>query len=310
MATRFEQLPNELFGDLFTYFDLPKLQFSFWNLNQRFNDLLQSQTNLSHVLENDQASLIELFARQISRLKINTLETVDLSRLCNLRVLQLPRATAWQIEHVRPDLMPQLTDLSLSTSVYISLPLELLEDIFSSHFRYLRHVQLGRVDLFRSSFQLQSFSLRCVYVTCINPNLIRQILFSCPNLDTFHGTFIGQNHPIASPPPSYDHPLREFALLDSYQKLSFETIEILLLYVPNVECLSLQFACKIPFIRLIETLIDRLEHLQRFECDILETPNHQMVSVESIQEMKPCFQSLECLDKDHGYRVFVTDCVD
>ena len=276
MATRFEQLPNELFGDLFTYFDLPNLQFSFSDLNQRFNDLLQSTTNLSHVLENNQAALIHLFALQIFRLKINTFEAVDLSRLCNLRVLELPRATAWQIEHVRPDLMPQLTDLSLSTSVYISLPWELLEDIFSSRFRCLRHVRLGRVDLFRSPFQFQSSSLRCVHLTCINPNLIHQILFSCPRLDTFHGTFIGQNHHVESPPPPYDHPLREFALLDSYQKLSFETIETLLLYIPNVECLSLQFACKVPFIRLIETMIDRLAHLQRFECDIVEAPNHQM----------------------------------
>ena len=307
MFARLEQLPNELFAILFNYFDLPQLHFSFWNLNRRFNDLLQSQRNLSHILKNEQSALLELFAPQISRLKITTSEAVDLSRLCNLRSLHIPRATAWHIEHIRPDLLPHLTDLSLSTSIYISLPWELLSDIFSSGFRSLRDVRLGRIDLLPSSFQCQSVSLRRVHLTCIDPNLVHQILFFCPNLHYFHGTFIGQDHHTVSPPPAYDHPLREFTLHDSYQKLSFETIETLLLYIPSVVYLSLQFACKVPFIRLVKAMVDRLKDLDHFECDILEAPNNQMVSVESLQEMKPCFQLLECFEKDYGYRVFFSE---
>ncbi|CAF3496369.1 unnamed protein product, partial [Rotaria sp. Silwood2] len=42
MSTQLEPLPNELLNDVFIYFDISNLHHSFWEINQRFNNLLRS----------------------------------------------------------------------------------------------------------------------------------------------------------------------------------------------------------------------------------------------------------------------------
>jgi len=308
MSTRLEDFPNELLLSLFIYFDIRNLHHSFWGLNHRFNSLLGSLNNLSLIIEKNDFLLMNLFARQILQLKINTSQSIDLSQCSNLHTLELSQASDIQLEQIRSDLMPNLVHLSITTRFHISLPLVLIEEIFSNAFRFLHQVNLSRIDNLPISFNSQSPSLHSLRLTCIDTNLIPRILFICPNLSSFHVTFFGQNHHILPPSSStYNHLLEKFTLDDPYHKLTFETIDILLLYIPNVKYLSLFFQCRRPFIDLIDSILNRLEHLNQFDCEILESPNNQMVEIEGIQQMHECFQCLQCIEKNNNYRLFFTE---
>jgi len=308
MSTRLEYLPNELFFHLFIYFDIRNLYHSFWGINQRFNNLLHSLNNLSLIIQKNDSILSEIFARQIIRLKMMTSQEIDLSQFSNLQSLELCQASDIQIEQIRSDIMPKLVNLIISTPFHISLPLKLIQELFSNGFRFLHHAQLSRVDIFENSSKFQSFSLHYLQINCTNSNVIPQILLSCPNLFSFHIKFFGQNHHILPPSSSsYNHLLEEFSLDDPYHKLSFNTIDILFLYIPNIKYLFLHFLCRVPFINLIESILNQLEQLNRFECEILEAPNNDMIDIESIQQMNECFHDLQCIEKDNKYRLFFTE---
>lgn len=307
MSTRLEHLPNELFFRLFIYFDIRNLYHSFWGINQRFNNLIHSLNNLSFITQKNDLLFIEIFARQIIRLKITTSQDIDLSQFSNLQSLELCQASDIQIEQIRSNIMPNLVNLIISTPFHISLPLKLVQEVFSNSFRFLHHAQLTRVDTFQNSSNSQSFSLYSLQITCIDLNVIPQILLSCPNLYSFHIKFFGQNRHIL--PPSYNHLLEEFSLDDPYHKLSFDTIDKLFLYIPNIKYLFLHFLCRVPFINLIESISNQLKQLNRFECDILEAPNddNNMVDIDTIQQMNECFHNLQCIEKDNKYRLFFTE---
>jgi hypothetical protein len=308
MSTRLEDFSNELFFDIFIYFDIPNLYHSFWGINHRFNGLLRSLNKLSFIIEKDESLLIEIFARQIIRLKINISQAIDLSQFSNLHFLELCRASDIQLEQIRSDIMPKLISLTISTPFHISLPLELIEEIFSNSFHFLHDARLCRLDTFQIPSNFQSLSLHTLHITCADSNVIPQTLSACPNLYSLHVTFFGQNHHILPPSSSsYDHLLERFSLNDPYHKLSFDTIHILFLYIPNVKYLFLQFACRVPFIQLIESILNRLEQLNEFECDILESTNNPMTNLEIIHQMNECFLYLQCVDNGNGYRLFSTE---
>jgi hypothetical protein len=308
MFTRFEDLPNELFFSIFIYFDIRNLYRSFWGLNYRFNNLVQSVNDLSLVIENNELLLIEIFARHIYRLKIVRSQSIDLSEFSNLSTLELCQANYMQLEQIRSDLMPKLVDLSISAPFHISIPLILIEEIFSNAFRFLQQVKLPRIDHLPLTFDFQAPSLRSLRITCVDITIIPRVLNICPNLSSFNVTFFGENHYIPPPESStYNHQLEKFTLDDPYHKLTFETIDNLFLYIPNIKSLSLWFQCRRPFIDLINSILTRLNHLIEFDCEILESPNDQMIDIELIQEMHECFHNLQCFEKPNNYRLNFTE---
>ncbi|CAF4722332.1 unnamed protein product, partial [Rotaria sp. Silwood2] len=260
------------------------------------------------IIEKNNSLSFKIFAHQIIRLKIQTSQSIDFSQFSNLNSLELCRASQNQLEQIRSNIMPNLVYLTISTPFHISLPLELIQEIFSNDFRFLHYAHLSRLDIFENFSKFQSFSLHTLYITCTDSNIIPLVLQTCPNLVSFHVTFFGQNRHVLPPSSSsYNHSLEEFFLHDPYHKLSFDTIHIIFLFIPNVKYLCLQFLCDVPFINLIENILNRLERLNRFECNILELSNNHMVNVEIIQQMNECFQYLQCDEKDNGYRVFFTE---
>ncbi|CAF0837163.1 unnamed protein product [Adineta steineri] len=308
LSTHLEDFSNELFFEIFEYFDILDIYHSFWGINQRFNNLLQSLNNLPLIIQNENLLPFDFCAHQINRLKINTTKPIDLTHFSNLHTLELYNANSNEIEQIQCNQMSNLVNLTISTKFHISLPLELIHDIFSNGFRLLRYVNLNRLDHFQFNSKFQSLSLNSLCITCINSNIIPQILLACPYLIRFSITFFGQNCHILPPSsPSYNHLLEKFSLFDPYHKLTCDTIQILLLYIPNVKYLNLQFLCRVPFINLIESILNRLGQLERFECDIFESPNNHMVNVETIQQMNESFQYLECIENDNGSRRFLLE---
>jgi len=305
MPTRLEHLPNELFVSIFIYFDIRNLYNSFWGINQRINNLLRSLNNLSFIINKNDSLFIEIFASQIVRLKINTSQAIDFNQFSNLHSLELCQASDIQIEQIRSDIMPNLINLIISTPFHISFPFKLIQELFSNNFRFLYHAKLSRINTFQTPLKFQSLSLHSLQITCNDLNVISQILLACPNLFSFHVTFFGENHHILPLSSYYDHPLEEFFLHAPYHKLSFDTIQILFLSIPNVKYLLLDCLCREPFIHLIESILNRLKQLNRFECEILESTNHNMVDIEIIQQMNECFEDLQCIEKDNGYRLYL-----
>lgn len=302
---RLEDLPNELFDYIFIYLDLGCVYRCFWGLNKRLNGLIRSRKNLSLILEENDWQWIEMITQQIIRLKIQTSQPIDLNLFPNLSSLQFSRANDQHLEQIRSDLLPNLTELSLNTPFHLSLPLILIEEIFSNAFHHLQRVSLTRMNTFPSSFHYQSHSLRFLRMTCMDILTVPQILSICPNLLTLHVIFVGQNRHL--PYPSSDHRLEEFLLEDSYHKLSFETLIHLFHSIPHVKTLSLICLSSQSFGQFIENLVDCCEDLIEFNCEILEGPNDDMIDLQIIQTMKECFQHLQCVEKDQQYRFFFTE---
>jgi len=303
-----EQLPNELFLQIFAYFDLRNLQLTFWGLNSRLNTLLLSIPNISIDLENsNDYSLIEQFARQISRLKISLNQTIDLSEFTNIHFLELCRPNDYQFDQIRSDLLPNLFYLSITELNRITFPKDVLEEIFSGRFRNLQEAKLPRLDSLPIHLNnTQCLSLRILDITCTNPNVICQIITICPNLSKLSVTFFGSNRHILPPLGSaYNHNLGEFSLLDSYYCLTTETVEILFLYMPNLKSLNLQTQCRTAVQNLFQTISNSFSSLEQFDCGILEHRNNQMVDLISIQQINDSlFQCVQCLEKDNGSRLF------
>ncbi|CAM4770990.1 unnamed protein product [Rotaria magnacalcarata] len=309
MSTRLESLPNEILTDMFIYFDISSLYNSFGGLNQRFNNLIRSLKHHALIIEKDNLSLIELYSSQIMRLKINTPLPIDISECPNLISLELCQASKNQIEQIRSDIMPHLVSLTIIPSYHISLPMEFTQEVFSDSFHHLRYARLSRLDTFELLPGFQSLSLHTLYITCTNANTIHWILQTCPNLFSLHAQFFGQHHIVKPISSAYKHSLGKFLLDDPYHNFSFDTLDTIFRCIPNVKYLALQFSCRVPFIDLVENILNRLTQLDRFECDILESPNDLMVNVEIIQQMNECFQYLQCVQNDNGCRVFSTECI-
>ncbi|CAF0846896.1 unnamed protein product [Adineta ricciae] len=307
MITRLEDLCNEILFDIFDYVDARDVYRGFWNLNSRLNKLLTSIDYFSLVVDQDENNeTIALLSPHIGRLIINSWEEVNLERFSNLFSLMLTRPSARQLKQIRGDTMPKLTYMSLCTNMYLSLPNQLVHDIFSSRFSRLRWARLGHIDTFNSFQWSQSISLRHLQVGCSHTTMIPFILMSCPNLSYLHVDFLRQGEKISlSPPTISNHPLRQFILRDHCRVVSYNDIETLIRLIPNTEKIELRFLCKIPFMTLSQYLCSHLDRLQRFDCDITECPI-SATSLATIRQVHPCFEPVECRTSCVDFRIFST----
>ena len=306
--SKFEQFPNELLLDIFDYIDIRDLFYGFWGLNKRLNYLIRSLRNLSLNLERYDLSLISLFSNHIHRLVLNTWQDMDLRQFPYLHSLILHQITSNQLRQIRSDLMPYLTYLSTSSIPDFSLMPQLTQLIFSNEMPSIRHVDLGEVQIPHLRTWSQSPSLYSVSVHCKDPSLIVFILASCPNLYYLHVHFLLGTTPIFHNTVSIiDHPLKEFILSDPYHKLSFNHIYTLLKLIPNVKKIQLNFLCKIPFIRFAQCLVDRLQYLNRFKCNIDDASNDKLTDIDIIRTIHPCFQKIHCTIDELSFRTFTTE---
>jgi hypothetical protein len=305
MLTLFEHLPNEILLDVFEFIDTGDLYRGFWSLNTRFDDILLSLKNLSLIMEKNDRSLVAVFASRIARLEVNTWHEIDLSRFSSLQSLTIRRTTRIQVQQIRPNIIPNLVYLSLSLAFDFWSSAQLAQDVFSNGFPSLRHADLGRVDIpFIRSWSI-SPHLKSVGVCSSDPIIVPLILSSCPCLHSLLVQIFGDNHRIDLPSLRLNHPLQRFTFADSYGVLSLNDINLILTYIPNVECIHLTLY-EMSFTRLAHTLIQRLHRLNRFDCYIneLPDPNEYINNIEMIRKIHPCFGRIQCYEKIYGVRHF------
>jgi hypothetical protein len=307
MKNRLENLPNELLIEIFEYVDLRDLFDGFGGLNKRINDLIRSLQNLSLNLQRDEPILIALFANQIHRLVVNTWQDINLYQFPYLHSLVLHQITGNQLRQIRSEFMPSLVYLSTSSIPEFSLMPQLAQRIFSNQMPSIQHVDLGHVHVPYLRTWSQSPSLSSISVHSTDPTIIPFILNSSPNLIYLHVHFLMDTIPIFRNPPAIaNHRLKQFILSDPYHQLSFNHIYTLLSFIPNLRTIRLHFLCKIPFIRLAKSLLNRLPYLQRFDCNIDDASHDKSTNLETIRQLHPCFDRLHCATNDFHFRTFIT----
>jgi hypothetical protein len=305
MFSLFEYLPNELLLDVFEYIDIRDLYQGFWGLNTRFNNILRSLENLSLVIDKHDPLLISIFASRTVRLEVNTWHEIDLSRFSNLTSLKLSRTTRIQVAQIRPEVVPNLKYLSLSLAFDFWSSAQLAQDVFSNGFPSLRYADLGRVDISYTRLWSLSPHLDSVSVCSSDPIIVPLILASCPRLHHLQVQIFGDNHRLDLLSLRMNHPLKRFTFADSYGVLSLNDINLLLTHLPDVEYINLTLL-ELSFTRLTHILVERLHRLRRFDCYINESPdeNEHIDNIDTIRAMHPCFERIQCFEKNHGVRHF------
>ena len=305
MISRLEDLPNELLFGVFKYVDTRDLYRSFWQLNDRLDDILQSLKNLSLKIDQNDLSMMHLFAARVVRLEVNTWHEVDLRRFVNLRSLILRRTTRIQVTQIRPNILPHLTYLSLSLAFDFWSSTQLAQEVFSNGFPSLRYADLGRVDIPYTHSWSMSPHLRSLSVCSSEAVIVSLALASCPHLRHLHVQIFGDRHRIALPSLRINHQLRRFTFFDSYGTLTIDEIDFLLSYIPNLRCIHLTLT-EISFVQLAHSLAHRLPHLQQFDILISDSPDEIDLNgqIDAIRKLHPCLERLQSMKKTNGIRHF------
>jgi len=145
----------------------------------------------------------------------------------------------------------------------------------------------------------------CVY--CFEPIIIRKILLTCPNLKRLQVKLGSINQNIDLPIIPLNHCLKRFILFDCYHLLSLQTIDKILLYIPNIKEFFFQGCCRSSFLHFGQILFNRLKYLIKFHCSILElSNNYENNNLETIQ-IHPCFYRIQYTINSHGYRLFTAN---
>jgi hypothetical protein len=304
-----EQLPNELFLDLFTYLNIQHLHSAFWGLNKRFNSLFQSYENLCLTFDDktDQLSM-KSYAPFVTRLIIDTHNNCDFSQFPNLQTLIVCDGNSKHLEQIQPDIVPNLTHLSFLLGSKFTASSQLVNNVFSNRFPSLRHANLSRISDLTSCAWSTSPSLRFVSIRSAEPLIVSCILASCPNLDhlqlhVFNKIRIGAT----SSPPS-NHPLRRFTLWSDTVELTSTDIDTILANTPNVEHFYLQTICCMAFVDLAVGLINQLNRLYRFDCYVRENMSKKtrIGDLTTIHQLHPCFNRVQCIEEKDDFRIFAT----
>lgn len=183
---RLETLPNELLIDIFKYMGARNLYQSFYNLNYRFNALLNSLTQLCLILWPLKSDNYDhLFASRVDTLIVHNDVTFTLSQYQNIRHLILSNSKYDQISKIMIEGI-YLETISLISPRCFYTTFNIHEMIFSNKFPYLKSCYLTTV--YSPSFELrqlswsQSPSLRSLRISSRDSLIHIAILNACPNL--------------------------------------------------------------------------------------------------------------------------------
>ena len=116
LPTTLEQLPTEIFLQIFVFLSLREFFTAFSGLNSYVDSIIRCVQNTSHIVKfNDTTNLrlLQLFPTQIARLTIVDTEEADFKSLTNLRTLILKYGTYSQFCDIRPSHFPMLEILHI-----------------------------------------------------------------------------------------------------------------------------------------------------------------------------------------------------
>ncbi|CAF1239982.1 unnamed protein product [Rotaria sordida] len=192
IVTQLEDLPVEIFTEIFDYFTAAEIYVGFAQLNDRLNSILKSLHNLIFVTEYDLDPILSFFhSFKAIHVKICHSGLYSLfkpyiikgghrlfQRYPSLDYHWYPHPLN-EIENIRPDICSQLRSLILPTSSS-----QLVQMIFNGEFPLLEICHLGKCDpiILPLSTTTQLPSLRQLTIREQNGNTLEKILLMCPSL--------------------------------------------------------------------------------------------------------------------------------
>jgi hypothetical protein len=176
-----EFLPNELIIELFKYFKTQDLFRNFYNLNLRFNNLIQSLIHLIYSTDKNDNHILSY--PYIRTLIINSPIENELYCFPNVRRLILDYVTDDLITQLNRDILPNLEYLSINHKVHPLYMSDLRTKIFSNIFPNLKYCYISRIKSPNVLEQwTQTLSLNFLKLTNIDSLIYISILIVCPNL--------------------------------------------------------------------------------------------------------------------------------
>lgn len=219
-STQLELLPNEILNGIFQYFDAHDLFRAFFNLNFRFNRLLQSRTNLCFTVYTsnpDKIEHYENFAFYTTTLQLGCKPLINCNDFPNIRRMKFTYPTSQQLKELQTNNYPYLEYLSIHDAIdYLFLVedmCDLSQKIFSNGFPRLKSLKFS---VFSSNFTdsqiIQLPQLRYLTIGTIDFFVYQIILSVCPNLNFFQFAIY--------------RPQKQSVSIQSYAKLKQMIIEI------------------------------------------------------------------------------------
>ena len=297
----FEDLPNEIFHEVFEYFSIYELYRTFARINSRINSLIQDfrfhQIILNSLDDIDQP-VHRYFLPNVSTLIINhsklflhPVQTVFPS----IRCLILCKPTREQWNAIQPNLFPSLQRLYLINSVFAYRTEQLCQLIFSNQFSSLSMCSLPFVAYEEQNQWKISPKLQSLSISVWDIRVYKQILDSCPNLIRLKIQITGGtiDEEVFSLSDTYaKHSTLQSLTLHSVKSISCELIDWILSFVPDLTELMVnvtdQRTSYIPLNRLASIFRDRTLRLNQLKIDI--TIPDSLCSEEKLNNNYPLFQ--------------------
>ncbi|CAF0798300.1 unnamed protein product [Rotaria sordida] len=185
--SQLEDLPNELLSEIFKNLDARDLFRAFNNLNNRFNQLIQSFQHLQLFFHMDVSNVLktndEIFSFYVYTLIVNPWINFNLQNFSNVRRLRLNNPLPKVLEQLQPNVMPYLEHLSVFYTYNMYEMVLLHEKVFSNRFLNLKSCELyEKQTLITIPHWTQSPSIYIFKTEFIDSALYKIILSACPNL--------------------------------------------------------------------------------------------------------------------------------
>jgi hypothetical protein len=305
--TILEDLPNELFYEIFDYIKLEDLDNCFKNLNTRFNKFLFSINNLSLIYnDNLNFSLIKSYQIQIKHLIIDTSNECDLKLFPNLNSLIILNRNLNHLKQIQSKIIPHLKYLSFKFKFHFKYPNQLIDQIFSNEFPNLIYLNIGWIK--RSNWSI-CLNLKIISIHCNQLMIIEDILITCPNLISLQIHLLYQSDISINNFSLNCHQLEKFILTSEEFELTLDLINYLFYLMSNIRYLYLQTKLTISFYYFIQFIFKKLNYLNQFHCFIKEylIPNQRIENLNEIHQISSCFKRIQCIKETELFRIFSTD---
>lgn len=194
-SSQLELLPNEILNEIFHYFDATDLFRAFFNLNIRFNSLLQSLNNLCftvYISNPDKFEYYSKFSFYTTTLRLGCKPLINFHDFPNIRRMKFIYPTSQQLKQLRINNYPYLEYLSIDDIDFLFLDedmCDLTEKIFSNGFPNLKFTKFPVFTFNFSNFNFTQLpELRSLTIDSIDFSVFQIILSICPNLNFFRFT--------------------------------------------------------------------------------------------------------------------------
>ena len=305
----FENLPNELLLCIFEYVPVQDLYRVFVGLNSRLTTVINSIRTFC--LEQRQSDDINHagFSDRVTTLIVRHSESIDLSHYPNLEGLKLEWPCEQQLEQMQRQ--SQLKHLYIGHALDETDNEQLIQHIFVNGFPQLRSCyfeNMNRIQVIIRTSYVALPTLRSIQIFTVHSNDLIYILTSCPNLHRLSFMYVESAtvdlDRFKQLLPSPHENLRTLKL-ESVSVLSVETIDSILIFVPNITYLSINnprsLNAKINMMQMANSLHRRATKLNRFNAVIWldDLDRRHVENIDVIPSFHPLFRQVK-LSSGHG----------